>query len=780
MEINLQTVFNVLRTSPGNLVYYLILSFSIVTCFIAILNGYRVGRYPYPSRTFTGIAILIAALILPAVSIPLNLSSNSGYMWIYPILERTSLSLMLIWIAWMWLAPHPSLTFDISSILLSIIITSILFVSVIFMPVKDSSFNASQSDFIWHIVIILCALVFTVILTLRETPAKGYGIGMMALMLTGFTLSLIFINPDGDISGAARFGILCAFPLLLVLALRQELLVPAVKSVPTFDSILTQAVVQSPPDQINDWMEAAGNSDVLRQQEEFARILCQNLNAMACVFLQQSERPGIIKLQSGYNLTIKSWIEPKDLSSDGIPKTTEIIKNDVPSVIQKSTSSTSETARFSSWLGLDDVGSMAVIPIHDAARQWGAAVLFRPTGISSFNENEILPFTRISASLTNIFKNSETLKKEKQGISQLTKEISSLQEKNQKLQTNLDEIRLSAVQVWPEQDLSQVLSLQQASQSEIDRIRAENRLLLQSLAEEREIHKTEAGGSFTAIIENELATARKDLTHLQNLLNESHNQVEVMEKRTSFSASSIDRLRKFNSLTNDIRNPVSAITGYVDILLSEDENQGEKPDHQATLENLKISLARLRQIMNELAEINVLQSGVIDMEPEPMDLGSAIDQAIVQISPSLTKKNISLKLNLPESLPTMQTYHEALQKVIIHLVHNAGKVTPTYGTVELRVNIHQESSEPYLLLEITDSGGGIAPEDLKQVLLPADQRNGLIKGLGETGNGLSTSKTLIESHGGRMWVDSNPGIGTTFSVLLPIETRNAHNGLKTL
>ena len=291
----------------------------------------------------------------------------------------------------------------------------------------------------------------------------------------------------------------------------------------------------------------------------------------------------------------------------------------------------------------------------------------------------------------------------------------------------------------------------------------ENRLLLQSLAEEREVHKTGHGGSHSESIDQELSAAKNDLTHLQNLLNDSHNQVEVMEKRTSFSANSIDRLRKFNALTNEIRNPVAAITGYVDILLSEDADQGEKPDDHSTLENLKSSLARLRQIMDELAEINVLQSGVIDMEPEPMDLGSAIDQAIAQISPSLSEKGISLKLSLPEVLPPMQTYHEALQKVIIHLLHNAGKITPPYGTVELHVDVQLEGKEPYLLMDITDSGGGVAPEDLKQVLLPADQRNGLIiQGLGETGNGLSTARTLIEAHGGRMWVDSNPGIGTTF------------------
>jgi signal transduction histidine kinase len=374
--------------------------------------------------------------------------------------------------------------------------------------------------------------------------------------------------------------------------------------------------------------------------------------------------------------------------------------------------------------------------------------------------------------LTNIFKNSDISKKEKQNFGKLTTEINTLQEKNSKLQSNLDALRLSAVQVWPEPNLNQVLTLQQASQTEIDRIRNENQLLLQALAEERDDLKPVHQDENSVNIENELVTAKKDLINLQNLLNDSHNQLEEMEKRITFSASSVDRLRKYNALINQIRNPVAAITGYVDILLYDNENQDEKPGDISTLENLKASIDRLRQIINDLAEINILDSGVIDMESESMDLGSAIDQAIANVSPSLSEKGISLKLSLPESLPTMQTYHEALQKVIIHLLRNAGIATPTNGTVELRVDVHKESADPYLLLEITDSGGGISPHDLKKIFLPADQKNGdPIQGLGETGNGLFIAKTLIEAHGGRMWVDSNPGKGTTFSVLLPIESK---------
>jgi len=153
-----------------------------------------------------------------------------------------------------------------------------------------------------------------------------------------------------------------------------------------------------------------------------------------------------------------------------------------------------------------------------------------------------------------------------------------------------------------------------------------------------------------------------------------------------------------------------------------------------------------------------------------MDLANAIDQAVETISASFMEKEISLKLDLPPILPFIFTYHEALKKVIIYLLQNAGKVTPRSSSVELRVEVHEESAEPYLMLEVTDHGGGVAVEDIHRVFSTLEVEQGkVIPGVGEVNGGLVASKTLIEAHGGRIWVDSEPGISTTYSVLLPIQ-----------
>lgn len=128
-----------------------------------------------------------------------------------------------------------------------------------------------------------------------------------------------------------------------------------------------------------------------------------------------------------------------------------------------------------------------------------------------------------------------------------------------------------------------------------------------------------------------------------------------------------------------------------------------------------------------------------------------------------------MHLDLPKSLAPIQADREALQQILIHLLQNAGAATAFEGTIRLKVQTRAENGLEFVLLQVTDSGGGIASADLPRVftrLYRAD--NVLIQGVGDTGVGLSIAKTLTEAQHGRIWVESEQGVGATFSVLLPI------------
>ena len=130
---------------------------------------------------------------------------------------------------------------------------------------------------------------------------------------------------------------------------------------------------------------------------------------------------------------------------------------------------------------------------------------------------------------------------------------------------------------------------------------------------------------------------------------------------------------------------------------------------------------------------------------------------------------------LPES-ENNDDFREALQQILIHLLQNAGAASPLEGTVHLRVQTRAEDGKEFILIQVSDSGGGIPAEDLPRVftrLYRAD--NVLIQGVGDTGVGLSIAKTLTEAQKGRIWVESQMGVGSTFSVLLPLARKSMEN-----
>ena len=138
-------------------------------------------------------------------------------------------------------------------------------------------------------------------------------------------------------------------------------------------------------------------------------------------------------------------------------------------------------------------------------------------------------------------------------------------------------------------------------------------------------------------------------------------------------------------------------------------------------------------------------------------------------SSQVREKNISMHLDLQKNISTIQADREALQQILIHLLQNAGAASPMEGTVQLKVQTHAEDGKEFVLIQVSDTGGGIPAEDLPRVftrLYRAD--NVLIQGVGDTGVGLSIAKTLTEAQKGRIWVESKQGTGSTFSVLLPI------------
>jgi signal transduction histidine kinase len=151
-----------------------------------------------------------------------------------------------------------------------------------------------------------------------------------------------------------------------------------------------------------------------------------------------------------------------------------------------------------------------------------------------------------------------------------------------------------------------------------------------------------------------------------------------------------------------------------------------------------------------------------------------IESAIMSLSAQFSERELSVQMSVPPDLPPVHADRDSIYQIVQHLLANACQCSEAGTEIAVKANLEEHTDQieglpDYVLVSVTDTGGGIAPEDQRRVfqrLYRAD--NPLIAGLGETGVGLSIAKALVEAQGGRIWVESEKGVGSTFSFILPL------------
>jgi signal transduction histidine kinase/uncharacterized protein YoxC len=224
------------------------------------------------------------------------------------------------------------------------------------------------------------------------------------------------------------------------------------------------------------------------------------------------------------------------------------------------------------------------------------------------------------------------------------------------------------------------------------------------------------------------------------------------------------------ALTQELRTPMTSISGYTDLLLG--ESVGIISEMQRKfLQRIKANIERMGSMLSDLVGVTAIDSGQLYLDPEFIQVGEAIQEAILGTRAQLEAKDLALHLDLSLEQGSVKVDPNAFQQIMGNLINNACKVSPVGGEIIVKANYEIEreaSDQARLVVSVTDSGGGIAPEDQPRVFdrfYQAEQA--LIAGLGETGVGLSIVKALVEAHNGQIWVESETKRGSTFAFVLP-------------
>jgi signal transduction histidine kinase len=237
---------------------------------------------------------------------------------------------------------------------------------------------------------------------------------------------------------------------------------------------------------------------------------------------------------------------------------------------------------------------------------------------------------------------------------------------------------------------------------------------------------------------------------------------EIADKSAQLEAASRHKSEFLANMSHELRTPLNAIIGFSEILAEKmfgDVNEKQTEYLQDILESGR----HLLSLINDILDLSKIEAGRMELELAEFDLPSAIENALILVRERATRRGIRLGSTIDPRLGTIGGDERKVKQVLLNLLSNALKFTPEGGRIDVDARLHDEVAE----VSVADTGIGIAPEDQAAVFEEFRQVGTADKKAEGTGLGLALSRKFIELHGGRIWVQSHLGAGSTFTFALP-------------
>jgi signal transduction histidine kinase len=255
----------------------------------------------------------------------------------------------------------------------------------------------------------------------------------------------------------------------------------------------------------------------------------------------------------------------------------------------------------------------------------------------------------------------------------------------------------------------------------------------------------------------DLAQANLQMTRL-NILTQGLRQAAEEAQRTKeeFVA----------NVSHELRTPLNMIIGFSETILQSPGAYGKKipPALLADLMVIYRNAEHLSELINDVLDLSQIDVEKVALTKEYTQLEKIVEEATTAIRPLYTSKSLYLDIVIPENLPPLFCDRTRIREVLLNLLSNAGRFTERGG---VRLKVRLEGNE--VAVSVADSGPGIVAKDLDKVFRPFQQLDSSIRRrYGGTGLGLTISERFIKLHGGKIWVESQEGLGTTFFFRLPV------------
>ena len=219
------------------------------------------------------------------------------------------------------------------------------------------------------------------------------------------------------------------------------------------------------------------------------------------------------------------------------------------------------------------------------------------------------------------------------------------------------------------------------------------------------------------------------------------------------------------AMSHELRTPLNAVLGFSEVIKTETFGPVGSVQYRDYANDIHASGQHLLALINDILDLSKIESGKDELQNETLEVCEIISSVLKLVEHRAEQGNIKLELELPGHPPALRADERKLKQILVNLLSNAIKFTDAGGGVTLKTWCRVDSG---YVFQITDTGIGIAPEDIPKALSRFGQIDGDVKSQYEgTGLGLPLTKALVELHGGVLDLQSEVGVGTTVTVRFP-------------
>ncbi|MFB0535823.1 MAG: ATP-binding protein [Anaerolineae bacterium] len=821
---------NLLSAPPGGLVYHLVTLFAIEAALGMALGQWQRTQQKGSLRMVIAFgSLLLMRLCLMLVA----LLAWQGFLdpaALVPPLERFFDIVGVVLLCWAFVFPSLDSP-DLSRLFLIANLSLATMTCLVLIPLwyldfgvtADLNYNGYWQDIVWGIWKLLLLCTACLFLLWRASHERGLLLSVFTCLLVGSFLHQMVVGlaphvyEVAHIAGWERLANLVVFPLLAVTVYR--IVIAEISS----RSRELQTLGERAEDEIERFLPLLKASQKTGASLELPVVVdsavegtAQALRADVCAIAFPTDKTGELHLAAIYprrkrKEDISLTLDEEQILRPAVSRGEQIVIDSVEG--------DAEVMKLYALMGFSEMGPLLIQPLSREHDVIGVLIVGNPQTKRAFASSDLQLSQTLADQITLAIENARLHRKVQAKIEQLAWNLRSQEElfgqRRAKLEAETQKGRKDAEMFA--QRLYEGQMKAKRMEQEVEEMTKRFHLKEKEALEDKntleaELQKKEEEAQRLA---RELETRQEDAqtrADLEAELSRKEEQIQQLAEEIQAKEAELDRLRTRSetelnqatvkikqlaeiiqrqkrdvgkseeqrakdqfiaSISQELRTPMTSLTGYTDLLLG--ESVGALADMQRKfLQRIKANTERMGSMLNDLIGVSAIDAGQLKLQIERLDVAEVIEDTIIGARAQLEEKEIILDVDVDEDLPLVKADADYARQIMTNLLSNACKCSPAGGRVRIRATAYDrrelgESATGYLLVSITDSGGGIAPEDQSKVFdrfYKAERP--LIAGLGETGVGLSIVKALVDAHGGRIWLESEIGVGSTFNYILPV------------